>query len=641
MAVRFPLRVRRAFGRRSHPCAARRRSELRSGAALPGVFVLCSCSAPTVVGGSPEIEAASSYMRELERWGLSGSLLIAGEAGPLLTGYYGVADPATGTPVTERTVFDIASLSKQFTATAILALQDDGRLDAGDSIGAHLRSVPDDKAAITIHHLLTHTSGLVDPDEPPRPAPTTSEQAVAFILSLPLDDAPGASYAYSNVGYTLLAAIVEVASGTSFADFLRARLFGRAGLESTYVSWDTQIGAPVAVGIGAYEGRFRSGDPRDRPDDWLRRGPGGVLSNVTDLYRWGRAIEEGRILSDRARPLLYEPHTPAEADFLSYGYGWRIQRTPRETGLVWHTGWDEAFSAVYRRYVDENRTVIFLSNTSVDLTPVREVVLRSAREGEIGERLFEGKKTQTLPPTGPPPRIVEGEYVLEGGGRIAVRAEPDALLLSPRDQRGAEALIAGTADAREELETAGARAVALLEGLAASPPALDPEMAAVIDPYGFAGAGVDALAGQMAVLRSELGSDLTVTHLATVPTGLPGRTYPVSTVRLQGSRGTAHYRVIHFAEEEVYVLAGPSAAFERRFVVLADGGAVSVGLLAADTTYLRFVSGTPGDTLGLRPMDAAEWRRATPATPAGGGAPTAPGTPDRPEATRAGDPPPS
>lgn len=558
----------------------------------------------------PELDAVSAYMRELERWGLSGQLLIARGDEVLLDESYGVANPLTGAPVTGETVFDIASLSKQFTAAAILALREEGRLDVRDGIGVHLASVPPDKTAITIHQLLTHTSGLVDAEDPPLPVPGDRDAAVLHALSLPLESEPGEAYAYSNIGYTLLAAIVETASDTTFEGYLRARLFDRAGMSSTGFAWERGRwdDRNIAAGIGGYEGRFRSGDPRRRPESWLRRGPGGVLSNVGDLFAWERALRGGDALSDESLALLFEPHTAAEAEFLSYAYGWRVQRTPRETTLVWHTGWDEAFSAVYRRYVEEGLTVLFLSNTSRDLTPVRELVLRSAREGEIGERLFEGKATHRLPPTVSAPRLREGEYRLENGGSIAVRGGDGALLLSPRDQEGAEALIPGVVAERAALDAAEAEALALVRAFASDPAGIDPEVASRIDPYGFAGVGVAKLAAELDTLGRELGGIRSFSALGTLPVGLPGRTRPVTTVRIEGPRGTADYRVIRFAEDEIYVLNGPSTALERRFVTLEDGRSLSVGLLTADTTFVS----VEGDTLSIRLQGSAKPARAIP-----------------------------
>ena len=454
-------------------------------------------------------------MRHLESYGLSGGLLIAEDGLVVFEEVYGFADRATGRRVSLDTVFDVASLGKQFTAAAVLGLQEEGRLRVEDRLGDHLPDVPTDKASITLHQLLTHTSGLADPQSDAS-LPADRDAAVQALLDLPLDNPPGSNYSYSNAGYNLLAAIIETASGLPFEEFLQSRLYAPAGLQSTRATWESAAGdLGVAIGSGGYEGGTRSGDPRSRGDAWFLRGSGGILSSPRDLWRWVQALNRGEILSSESLSAMFEPHTTAEADFLSYGYGWRIQKTPRDTTLVWHTGWEDAFSAVLRHYVDEDVVVIFVSNTSVDLVPLRDVVLRSAREGAIGEILFDGARLEAMATDETPSALtarLTGRYQLAGGGVLEIESDPvdGDLRLIPLGQGVVELLRPAAVEARSLLADRTRAALDLGEALRSPTVPVDDQRFGSLDPYGFAGRDASALRAEWRNLESDLGTPLSL-----------------------------------------------------------------------------------------------------------------------------------
>lgn len=271
--------------------------------------------------------------------GFAGALLVD-EAGRLrLARGYGAADAEGRRPMTPDTVFDIGSVSKQFTAAAVMALAERGRLRPEDPIARFLPDVPPDKAAITIHQLLTHSAGFPGDVEAVRGAETKAG-AVAAALAAPLARAPGSGYRYSNTGYVLLAAIIEAAAGEAYERVL-ARLWRRAGLR------DTGWARARRPGFRAADGRTIAGiqatpDPaiwRGDGPNWGRRGPGALLSTPADLRRWALALRQGRVLSDRSVRQLIWPHVREPGERPSfYGYGWTISAAPDGSCKIWHDG---------------------------------------------------------------------------------------------------------------------------------------------------------------------------------------------------------------------------------------------------------------------------------------------------------------
>jgi len=319
---------------------------------------------PLLVVDGPLGQKLDLFLTRLEGFGFAGSVLVAKDGKIVLQKGYGLADREHGTPYTVGTVFDIGSITKQFTAAAILRLEMAGKLKVTDLISKYFDGVPADKAGMTLHHLLTHSSGLPDVfgddyDEMPR------EALVKAALASKLLWAPGTRYRYSNAGYSLLAAVIEKVSGKTYEEFLREQLFLPAGMEKTGYRLPAWSPGEVAHGYGP-EGDW--GTPLDKawaPDgpSWNLRGNGGILSTVGDLYKWHRALEGEAILSKEEKEKAFNPWVPENEEASSfYGYGWAIAKTKRGTRLVSHNGGNGIFGADFRRYVDEGVVVLGSSN---------------------------------------------------------------------------------------------------------------------------------------------------------------------------------------------------------------------------------------------------------------------------------------
>ncbi|HXO29203.1 MAG TPA: serine hydrolase domain-containing protein, partial [Thermoanaerobaculia bacterium] len=319
------------------------------------------------VAGDPVGAELDRYMARLAAYGYSGSVLVARGGRVLLHQGYGLADRARRRPYTAETLFDVASISKQFTAAAILALEMAGKLAVEDPLGKFFPNAPADKAAITLHQLLTHTSGLRDTFGEEY-EPVTREELLRRVFASRLLGPPGRRYRYSNGGYSVLAAVVEVASGRTYDDYLRRRLFGPAGMRHTGFRLPAPALALLAHGYTA-DGDW--GTPLDHPwaadgPYWDLRGNGGILTSTGDLYRWHLALAGDAVLARPQREKYIRPYvSEGRWAHTDYGYGWSVGKSPTGKLEVSHIGGNGAFESDFRRYLGDD-AVIVLSGNSID-----------------------------------------------------------------------------------------------------------------------------------------------------------------------------------------------------------------------------------------------------------------------------------
>lgn len=330
-------------------------------------------------------ERLDSALRELENEGFSGVVMVARDGERVLSKGYGLAERATGRAASDRTLFQLASVSKQFTAAAILALQQEGRLRVADPIGRYFDDVPADKRNITIHQLLTHTSGL-----PERVGECSSDSAaldrdsyVRHVLAAKLYSRPGTAHLYSNDGYGLLGAIIEHASGTAYEDYLRERLFAPAGMTRTGHTFDDMVLADAAVGYGqqqVFKGNLNPTFRNRSGPAWCNRASGGLLSTADDMHRWYLALRDNGVLHEASKTAWWTRHVPESRARTSFhGYGWSLSTTMRGTRLAAHDGsLSGYFTADLRWYLDEDVFVFVAANSAQSPAPgASRVIVRS------------------------------------------------------------------------------------------------------------------------------------------------------------------------------------------------------------------------------------------------------------------------
>lgn len=438
------VRTRRSEVERQ-PKMKERVSNYRSRPTLPAVVCLFAfLSLHTVVAQTPTNgdvgKNLDRYLTSLERFGFSCQVLVARHGQVLLNKGYGLAAIDQHEPVSTRTLYNIASLSKQFTAAAILDLESRGKLNVSDSIAKFLSNLPYDKKEITIQQLLTHTAGIDDDyDRYSRQPYLSKEDFLRSALARPLGSKPGEEFTYSNDGYAFLAAIIESASGETYESYLRKHLFVPAGMKDT--GFVGELGGSENRLARTYDGLHESGLARN----WSG-GLGGsdIVSNTSDLFRWYRAIHSTRILNVKERAEFLRPHTDKTGISLAYGYGWWLETTPRGTHAIWHSGHGNGYSSVFRMLVDEDAVIIFLSSFSIADYPFRESLFPTLKTGPI-ERIIFGMK-YLPPPRGRPLSAAErrelpGIYRLPDGSHLRVGIWAAGISVTPDSQAGFSAML--------------------------------------------------------------------------------------------------------------------------------------------------------------------------------------------------------
>lgn len=289
------------------------------------------------------------------------SLLVIKDGEPLVRRGYGYANLETHETATPDTNYRLASVSKQFTAAAILLLAERGKLSLDDHARRWLPELPAAHEQITIRQLLSHGGGLIDYEDL-MPADQTTQISDTDVLRMLAAEprsyfAPGTSYRYSNGGYVLLGLIVERASGQSLQDFLAKNIFQPLGMTHTllYVH-DNHTVAHRAYGYSEDDGHWVQ---TDQSPTSATRGDGGIYSSIDDLAKWDAALYDHRLLSDASRRLAFSPQNKVsgETDVDSYGFGWRIHGD-----MLWHSGESMGFRNVIIRWPKQHLTVILLSN---------------------------------------------------------------------------------------------------------------------------------------------------------------------------------------------------------------------------------------------------------------------------------------
>ena len=295
----------------------------------------------------------AKYAAELEHQNLAGVLYVEQGGHPRAHIAFGVADRRCAQVNTLASVFDIGSIAKTFTAAAVLTLVDDGRVRLTDPLSRWFDHAPPDKAAITVHQLLTHSSGLDNYHAPGDFTPMRRSTAVRRALSLAVRHPPGERGAYSNAGYALLAAIVEEASGRPFTAFVEERLL--QPLQLRHTGW---FGGRLATVRGYVNGRGR-GRPQDARLTWALLGGGGMVSNARDLARWTRALRNGRVLSEASTAAMFD----AAVD--GWSAGWSLSSGPHGTVVIKGGSSEQGFTSQIRHYPRSSTTIVVLLNATV------------------------------------------------------------------------------------------------------------------------------------------------------------------------------------------------------------------------------------------------------------------------------------
>lgn len=360
-------------------------------------------------------ERIATLVRNAEAFGFSGAVLAAKDGVVVAAVAVGHADPDGQAPNTPDTLFDIASATKQFTGAAVMRLVQDGKLDLDAPIRQILPETPDNCSAITVRHLLQHTSGI--PSSNYTRIGKTFKMVLAEYLRGGPTSPPGTRFDYWNQGYVILSEIIARASGTSYTNYCAAQLFAPAGMTSTRFTGDPPPdieGVTVAIG-GSESGQHRSAlaHPYGNSYGFQYRGTGGVVTNVWDLWRWDRALRRvgvDAILDGEALSTLLQPGRQ------NYACGWFVTTDGRGRTMQHHDGSVRGFTCSIARLPDDDGCIFVLANR--DDAPTSEVLR------EVHAILF-GDLEEALEVPAPLPPALAGEI----SGRFK-DAEGSVLVLS-------------------------------------------------------------------------------------------------------------------------------------------------------------------------------------------------------------------
>jgi len=440
------------------------------------IFVLSVCHLSGQKSNSFEKETVSGehgakfdeLLSRYETYGFSGTVLVVKNDKIVINKGYGLADLQNKKSNTVNTLFEVGSIAKTFTAAAILQLEMRGKLKTDDLISKYLGEFPPDKSSITIHQLLTHTAGLkLDAADVGSTPNDSRAEFLEKVKNAPLVSAPGVKYNYSNVGYALLANIIEKVSGQTWQAYLRKNLLKPAKLKQTILYGENSKDFSLARGyIGATEEDLKLEEPlrQEREDSYSWRkyllGAGGVITTTGDLYKWWQALRSKKILSENARQKMFTIQSGTQ------GFGWNIGVTENEITRIHRGGLRGSFQSLIAYYPKENAVLIYALNkkvgegapfwASVGWANLEKVVLR---------------KDYVLPPkitslSAEKLSSFAGEYELSSGEKFIVWLGNNSLSIGAKGQSAVNLLAySQTAPPKfqNEVSEAGKQIVELLE----------------------------------------------------------------------------------------------------------------------------------------------------------------------------------
>ena len=321
-----------------------------------------------------------------EKDGFNGAWLYAEKGEIVSKGVLGFRDPEDTLPITEDTIFQLASISKTFTSAAVMLLVREGKLRLEDEITKFFPEIP--YPGVTVRHLLNHTSGVPDyfddadwfikiwKEEKRVPG---NDEILRFLRETKAKPyfAPGGGLHYSNTGYNLLALLVERLSGVPYEDFLQKNIFEPAGMSSTYCCHIRRDGVPFEKYAQAtvFEDDKWVADIDSAEDgdviafDGLN-GDDYVYTNIFDMLRWDRALREGKVLTSEEQQIMYTPGrlnngedaVYDEDDGLGYGFGWGVGHDEKYGLIVSHSGGMPGVATWFERFIDADRVLVILAN---------------------------------------------------------------------------------------------------------------------------------------------------------------------------------------------------------------------------------------------------------------------------------------
>lgn len=362
---------------------------------VPSTDVLAQSGRTSTVGPA-ETEALATLDKRvrghMKEFNVPGAIVAVASRGQILhLETYGLANVELSVPVSDSSVFEIGSISKQFVAAATLLNVEDGRLGLDDPIHKFLPSLPGEWLGVTVRHLLTHTSGIPDYEEIRsydvyrfRLIP---EDVIRIAQSRPVDFAPGQGYYYSNTGYFLLSMIIERIEGKPLGQVLEARIFEPLGMTQTRMA-DPEALIPHRVS-GYWVNKVNELINRNPTETSSTLAAGGLLTSVYDLVKWDEALYGDDLLSAASKKVMWTPVILPNGESTNYGFGWSLRpfgELPQQS----HSGQVAGFNTSFTRLPDQEMCVIvFYNRYRVGTNYVKVAAIHAFLSG-IGPFPFDG-----------------------------------------------------------------------------------------------------------------------------------------------------------------------------------------------------------------------------------------------------------
>ncbi len=527
------------------------------------------------------------YLTRITPYGFSGALLVAKDGKIILNKGYGMAIRSENAPNTAATVFSTGSLTKQFTAAGIMKLEMMDKLNTEDPITKYFNNLPEDKKGITLHHLLTHTSGIVDALGPDF-VTALRDETVRKTLDAPLRFKTGEQFGYSNAGYSLLAAVIEKASGQSYEEFINKNIFLPAGMKFTgyrMPEWSKRVVAHWYAGDRDNRTPLEKNYPQ-----WHLLGNGGILSTTDDMYKWHQALLEDKVLSAEVKKKMFTP-------FLNeYGYGWDILK--REMGtLIQHDGGSSlGSSSEMRRYIDARVVTILFCNQSFG----RQTLMEAVRD-KIETLVFGGDVV--LPPEVLPCQTemlkkYEGTYKLNTGGQLRAQERGGRLVISAEGQDAVSALFnPGNSDPAyfEELNNLSK---AVFEGVIKGD--YKPIGNVLMNRNQRLPAVKELIERRLGMFKPRTGEIKNVRSIGTLPTTFNGEKAAVTYVELRGEKGSLFF--MSYWKDKKNIGVGPMPPPEEMalpFLPVSETEMAGYRIDTAMGTQIEFKMDDKGSILGI------------------------------------------
>jgi CubicO group peptidase (beta-lactamase class C family) len=321
--------------------------------------------------GADNIDTYVEAQRKQQRLpGLAVAVVKTGKV--VLAKGYGLANVEHNVPVKPETVFQSGSVGKQFTATAVMMLVDEGKLALDDKISKYLEDTPESWKDITVRHLLNHTSGVKNygPGDLNYRRDYTEAELVKKAASFPLDFPPGEKWSYSNTGYVLLGVIIRKASGEFYGDFLRKRVFLPLGMETARIINEADIVPNRAAGYRLVKGELKN-------QEWVSpslntTADGSLYFTVLDMAKWDAALYTEKLLKRSSLEQMWTPVKTTDGKSHPYGFGWQVHEEGGHKVLE-HGGAWQGFMTAIVRYPDDKLTVIVLTNLAAPGVDPRKI----------------------------------------------------------------------------------------------------------------------------------------------------------------------------------------------------------------------------------------------------------------------------